>query len=101
MTINSTDFIGVLLPPVIQLMVYEEADEKKRFLATILICLFASVFLNFNKITLNSWQELLTTFTLIFSESQIVYKLYFKESAFKNFIDRRLTPNETKVEPAG
>jgi hypothetical protein len=99
MTLNAVDFIGLLMPPVIQILNKDipGEKEKERFLATIAICLTAAAILKWNELMVGSIDQLLASFTLIFVEAQVVYKLYFKTSAVKGFIDERLTPDEQPV----
>lgn len=99
MTLEATQLVGFLLPPIIQILNKDipEKNQKQRFLATLATCLVTALVLNFNKLQLDTLDQVLTSFTLIFAESQAVYKLYFKQSAVKGFIDERLTPDKQPV----
>lgn len=100
MTVNAVDFVGLVMPPIIQILAKDipAEKEKERFLATIAICLALAIILRWNEVILGSYEQVLGSFGIIFIEAQTVYKLYFKNSALKDEMDKRLTPDE---QPAG
>ncbi len=100
MTLNAVDFVGLVMPPIIQILAKDipVEKEKERFLATTAICLALAVILKWNELILGSYEQVLASFGVIFIEAQAVYKLYFKNSALRDVMDKRLTPDE---QPAG
>lgn len=102
LTLYGPDLVGVLLPPVIEIVnknLPEDASTKK-FLSAMAICFMAALLLKWNSLMAGSLDQLLASFGLIFTESQVVYRLYFKDSFIKVKINEKFVPTPQK-EPLG
>lgn len=97
---NPQLFIGIILPPLIDIFgkeVNPEA-EKQKFLVSLVVCLSVAVLLNVGQIMLNSWDEVFISLGLIFTQSQAVYKLYFKNSYLRSKLLERVYDYEDPKE---
>lgn len=83
MTINN--LIGVILPPMIDLVNSKVADQKMRYIVSVLICVLVGVLTNLDK--LSNIDQLMANIALIFATAQTTYNLYWKKSkSRKKFI---------------
>lgn len=79
---NGPQLIGVVMPLLVE---YINKDipvnqDKIRFSMTFIACLLAAIILKWNELVTGSPESVILSAGLIFTESQIVFKLYFKES---------------------
>lgn len=101
-SLYAPDFIGFLLPPVIEIMNKDKTNEKQKFIISMAVCLVAAFFTKYNSLTGGDYNSVLTSFGIIFVESQVIFKLYFKNSFFRSVMVERLTKTEDKTEdPVG
>ena len=103
-SLYAPELIGVLLPPVIEILNRDipQEKQKERFLATLAICFVVALLLKWNSLVLGNVEQLLVSFGLIFTESQAVYRLYFKDSYFRAKLKARLDKiNSSNDEPLG
>lgn len=99
---HSADLLGIILPPLVDFVNKDVPDEKERMLVTILVCLGAAVFTKYNSLATGDPATFMASLALIFSESQIVFKLYFKNSYVREKIQERIQEkNATVVEVGG
>lgn len=76
MTINN--LIGVILPPMIDLVNSKVADQKMRYIVSVLICVLVGILTNLDK--LSNIDQLMANIALIFATAQTTYNLYWKKS---------------------
>lgn len=90
---NAPQLVGLLLPPVVTVLNQSVTDHRSKFLVTFMLCIFVAVLLNVQKIitgdALTSFESLSTSILLVFTESQAVYRLYFKGSAIEAHIEAK------------
>lgn len=105
---NAPNLVGVVLPVLIDVLNKNLAPDKdkERFFVSAGVCLVVAVILKWNSLTYGSSEALLASFTLIFTESQIVYKLYFKDSFLRDKLQTiinkpALDANPSLEEPLG
>ena len=93
---NPEALFGLVLPVFIDIFNREVPKEREteRFLVTLFVCFVTAVFFNLNEILINSWAGALASFGIIFTESQAVYKLYFKESVLRSKLIERMYASE-------
>lgn len=72
--------LGAVLPPFIDFLTKSVPNSKTRFFISLGVCVLAGVAINFNSFT---GQDILESIALVFGSAQIVYKTYWKESAFR------------------
>lgn len=89
---NPAAVVGLAMPPLIDILNKDIAPEKQteRFLSTFAICFCVAAIFNLNNIMVNSWGAVFTSFGLIFTESQLVYKTYFKDSYLRSKLLERV-----------
>lgn len=83
---HNQELIGFILPPFVDLINRNipEDQTSKKFLVSVGVCLIVAVAIKWNSLTAGSVDEALGSFALIFTESQAVYKLYFKDSYLRS-----------------
>ena len=74
------DLVGLALPFIADFVNKKIPYSNIRFLLSILLSIGAALLLNVDKLRGGDWNELLGKVGLIFTESQIVYRLYWKNS---------------------
>lgn len=88
--------IGFLIPPLVTVVNQKITNSKVKFMMTMLVCFVVAGLLNIQKLaTSNSWVDIeafLNSLLLMFSESQVVYRLYFKGSTLEAKIETKLQP---------
>ncbi len=88
---NAHQLIGFLLPPFVTVLNTQVSDSRAKFFMSIFVCLFVALLMNVQKlVTGTTWESVDSIFTsamLVFSESQVVYRLYFKGSAVEAHIE--------------
>lgn len=77
---NAESFVGVVLVVLIDYLNKDVRTELERFLVTVIACLFTAAIIHHDELLYGSPEQVLQTATLIFAESQVVFKLYFKRS---------------------
>jgi len=77
---HSTELAGFILPPVVDYLNREVANANERFIVTILLCLCVAIITKWNLLMYGSPDAVLASMSMIFIESQLVFKLYFKNS---------------------
>jgi hypothetical protein len=89
---NPAAVVGIIMPPLIDILNKDIPKEREvsRFIATFAICFATAIVFDFNKLMYNSWGELLTTVGIIFTESQVIYRLYFKNSYLRSKMLERI-----------
>lgn len=88
MQIQPFDLVGLVLPPVIDLLNMRVKNSNLRYIASLLICVIVGVALNIDKIS--SWQALCANVGIVFACAQTVHKLYWSN-----------TQGSQKMAPAG
>lgn len=58
-------------------------EDFKKSLVALAVCFIVATIIERNNISLSSSGGLITAFSLIYAESQTVFKLYFKNSTFR------------------
>lgn len=76
---NASMLIGVIMPPVVDYLNKDVRTDRERFLVSIFACFVAALLLHWQQIYDNPGQ-LLATAGIIFTECQVVFKVYFKDA---------------------
>jgi hypothetical protein len=77
---HAPELVGVLMPPIIDILSKDVKKENERFIVTLLITFGAALLLKWDTLSYGNPDQLITSFGIIFAESQVVFKLYFKDS---------------------
>jgi len=78
------NLIGLVLPPVIDLINKKIGDERIRFAVSILLCIVVGLLINLDK--LNDLNSLLGNMAVVFATAQTTYNLYWKKSTLRKAI---------------
>lgn len=100
---NAPYLIGFILPPFVQVINKDiPEDGKSKFVVTGLVCMAVALILNWKAIFFETdWTSIeatLATFSFILAQSEVAYRLYFKNSALQQRIIVGLAPKA--AEPA-
>lgn len=87
--------VGFIIPPFVELLNKEVDNERERFIVTLLACMAAGAVLHWSEIKVGSVDQAIQSISIIFIESQVVFKLYFKSSYFR----QKLTESKKVVIP--
>jgi len=86
--------IGFILPPVVEWLNRDVHSDKEKWIVTFLVCTLAATLTKWSTLLSTDPGEFMKSLSIIFLESQGVYKLYFKDSkarttliSFMNKID--------------
>ena len=77
---NMQDLVGFALPFIVDVINKKFPDSPVRFIIVLLSCIGAATLLNLDKLQSGDWGEILGKVGIIFTESQIIYHLYWKDS---------------------
>jgi hypothetical protein len=91
---GALQLIGIIIPPLVEVINKDVKSQNERFLVTVVVCFLAAVFLKWNDIVYGSFADVLTSFGIVFTESQVVYKLYFRDSAIRYKIQEKIGVEE-------
>lgn len=75
------NLLGFLLPPVIHWVNQKVANQTARFAISIVISAVLAIVLKFNELKYTSPEEVLESIALIFTESQIAYRMYWEKNS--------------------
>lgn len=101
---NAPYLIGFLLPPFVQVLNRDIPENgRSKFIVTTIVCFLVAVILNWRTIFAETdWgsvEATLATFSFILAQSEIAYRLYFKNSALQQRIIVSMSA-EAPVAPA-
>jgi hypothetical protein len=80
MTETISLILGAILPPFIDFLTKKVSDSKIRFGISLVVCILVGVIINYKSFTA---ENILASIALVFTSAQIIYKTYWKESAFR------------------
>lgn len=78
-----TNLVGFVMPPVIDIVNRRIVNAKVRFLVSMCICVLLAVVMHAKELTSGNYAYLASTVGVIFTEAQVIYNLYWKESALR------------------
>jgi hypothetical protein len=90
---NAPSLVGIVLPPLVQILNKDVTNEIERFWITIIVCLVVGVLLHWNQLVIGDTKAVEISLAIIFAESQITYRLYFKNSIISQKISSIFPPN--------
>lgn len=86
-------FVGVAMPWFVTILNRNVTDPRIKFGVTLAACLGVAGLLKLDVLYLGTWsdaEEVLGLFTLVFTESQVVYRLFFKDSKQEAWLLKRI-----------
>ena len=95
---NAPNLVGFLIPPVVEVLNKDVHGANERFLVTVFTCLLAATILHWGELLYGSPEQLLTSAGIIFTESQVVFKLYFQNSWVRWKIQTKIGGEGDKIE---
>lgn len=72
---------GFILPPVVDLINKRISNSKVKFLVSLGICVLVGAVFHLKELT--NATEILKTISLVFAESQVIYKMYWEKSSIR------------------
>lgn len=96
-SLYAPDLIGLILPPIIELLNKDVKEENHRFIVAVIVCFTAAFFVKYNSLVSGDINALITSFSIIFAESQVIFNLYFKKSFLRATMIERLTQSDDPV----
>lgn len=97
---NSVELLGFILPPVVQILNKDVHTERERFIVSLIICLMSALVVKWNELITGDTEDMMVYAMLIWTESQVIYRMYFKTSAIQQRIQEKLNPVvETSIPP--
>lgn len=84
---HGPELIGFILPPFVEWLNREVPTGTERFIVTLLVCLIVSIILKWDNIVYGTPEQVAATFGILFVQSQLIFRLYFKNSWLKQKIN--------------
>ena len=78
------DIIGIVLPPIIDLVNQKVASAQARFWIAMVFCVVVAFLANIEEFVNLDWNVMLGKVALIFTESQIIYKVYWEKATLRD-----------------
>ena len=82
------NLIGLVLPPIIDLINNKIADSKIRYWVSMFICFAVGLLLNLDK--LSNWESLAGNIAIVFTTAQITYNTYWKKSELRETMKTKM-----------
>jgi hypothetical protein len=76
------------MPFLVEVINRDIKNSNVRFGITVLLCVIIAALLHIPQLMMGSVEGLLSSMTLIFAESQVVFKLYFQDSTLRASMQR-------------
>jgi hypothetical protein len=95
---NAPYLVGFFMPPLVDVLNRDIKDETERFIVSTLLCAIAAFIIQYPSLRLGSVEGFAGTIALLFTESQTIFKLYFKQSALRGQLLTKIYPDMTKKE---
>lgn len=90
------NFIGILLPPLIEVVNKDVQNEEARFIVGCVVCFMVSILVNFQKVQNGDFSTLPQTFLVILTEAVSVFNLYWRKSFLRNKLQEKLGTQSTQ-----
>jgi len=91
---NAPFLVGFIMPPIVEVFVRDIPNSKGRLIVSLLLSFLAAVWIHWHQIAIGDPEQILVISGAIFTESQAMYNLYFKDSmlryAIQNKVDSRV-----------
>lgn len=94
---HSIELVGVILPPIVDIVNKDIKSDEERYLVTLLICLLTGAIMKWESLVVGSPGEALKSAGIVFFESQTVFKLYFKNSYLRARIQETIAKPTSPV----
>lgn len=76
--------IGLVLPPVIDLLNNRVTNANLRFLISLAVCAIVGIVLNLSQLEARNYDELAKSISLVFASAQVTYQLYWQKSQLRS-----------------
>ena len=94
------NFVGFLLPPFVEILNKDVKSDWERYIVSLITCLLIGILLHWNDIAHGTPQDTFLYATMIFVESNTIYKLYFANSRLRGFINNEVIPRLPSASPS-
>lgn len=82
---------GVILTPFVDFLNRDVPDGQERFIVAAMTCLVAAALINWRQLVNGSPEMVAASFFIIFTESQTVFRLYFKTSLLRSSLQESIS----------
>ncbi len=96
---GATYLVGFILPPFIDVVNKRVASGKVRFGISLFVCLLSAIAITYPSLALGDVNSLLLALTVVFSEAQVVYNLYWKDSEARAKLQAKMVAEPQVVSP--
>lgn len=86
------NLIGIILPPIIEVVNKDVKSDEERFLVACVVCFVAACVIHYPDITSGNATGLFQGFVLILGESITVFNLYWRNSFLRDKLQSKLNP---------
>lgn len=87
---NAPLLVGFILPPLVEVLNRDVSNPKERLIVSLLTCFVVAVTLHWREIAYGSPEQVLAFSGIIFTESQLTFKLYFADSWAREKIQQKV-----------
>lgn len=95
---NAPNLVGFVLPPIVEVINKDAHTDEERYILAFLVCLGAAGLLHGNDLIVGKPDLFVSSLSVIFLESNALYKLYFAKSALRSNIRTYIQdPPESEV----
>lgn len=91
---NAPALVGFVLPVVVDYLNKDVPNERERFLVTVFVCLVTGTLLKWHDIAYGSPEAAVASTSIVFLESQVIYRTYFKTAWLRGKLLSLYTPKE-------
>ena len=91
------DLVGLVLPPVIDLINHKVSSSTLKFFISVAISLIVAAILNLDKLNVNNAQDIFKSGLVIFGSAQVTYSLYWKDSLDRQRMVTKLQGKGTNI----
>lgn len=85
------ELVGLLLPPLIDLINTKVPNTNIRFIISLVICTVVGVVLNLQDLKYHNTDDIVKSIAVVFTAAQLTYKLYWERSQVRAKMASKLT----------
>lgn len=82
--------IGLILPPLVDVVNKDVKNSNWRFVIAVIVSILAAIAVSFPKLSHESYLDLIKSASIVFAESQVIFKLYYEDSFVREKITAKL-----------
>lgn len=98
---GATYLVGFILPPFIDVVNKRVESAKMRFFISLIVSLIAAVAITYPSLSIGDVNGLLVALTIVFTEAQIVFSLYWKDSEARGRLQAKMAASDNTAPASG